>query len=227
MDRATAEKLLEKVKNDYNQIAEEFSQSRDKLWPEFENFLQYIKPEMRVLDLGCGNGRLYELLKDIGINYTGIDNSARLIQLAQERWEKEPKLLFKVGDVLSLEEPTNNYDSVLLIAVLQHIPSKQLRLRSLQNIKNILKPEGLLIITNWNLWQRKYRKYIFYNWVKKILQVSRLDFNDTLIPWRDTLNRYYHAFTKKETYFLLNKSGFDVVSDHSTQNNIVTVAHKH
>ena len=43
------------------------------------------KKRQRVLDFGCGNGRLFELFKGRNIAYTGIDQSGGLITHARMR----------------------------------------------------------------------------------------------------------------------------------------------
>jgi ubiquinone/menaquinone biosynthesis C-methylase UbiE len=72
------------VKNFYNIQAEKFSQTRNKLWPEFfyikqevEKLLQ-IREKIRVLELGCGDGRVFRYLNELfpdRIEYTGVDIS--------------------------------------------------------------------------------------------------------------------------------------------------------
>lgn len=229
MKDEVAQKILEKVKRDYEYMADEFSESRNAPWPEFEMFKKYIKPGMKVLDLGCGNGRLYKSLKDTGIIYAGIDNCARLIKLAQEQWQtaSDPRPTFKTGDILNTKIETNCFDIVFFIAVLHQIPSQKLQLQALNNIHQILKKDGLLIMTNWNLWQKKYKKYVTKNNLKKTISLSKLDFNDALIPWKETkIKRYYHAFTEKELSHLLQESHFKTIENTTTERNIVTIAKK-
>lgn len=61
MKTETAQKILEKTKRDYEQLAEEFSNTRANLWFELQELAKYVKGGDKILDLGCGNGRLYEL----------------------------------------------------------------------------------------------------------------------------------------------------------------------
>lgn len=63
----------------YNQFASEFNKSRQNLWPELLEFKKYLKNGIKILDLGCGNGRLISLLKDYEIYYIGSDISVFLI----------------------------------------------------------------------------------------------------------------------------------------------------
>src|SRR5438874_1278671 len=56
-----------------------------------------------VLDVGCGLGDLYKLLKekDISVNYTGIDIVPDFISKAQEHY---PEAIFKCQDIFDIEE---------------------------------------------------------------------------------------------------------------------------
>ena len=86
MNIEVAKKLLEKTKNDYEKIAIGFNETRGRA-PHFRSDLEqlvgYVSEGNKVLDLGSGNGRLYELLKDKKIDYLGIDNCASLVLKAK------------------------------------------------------------------------------------------------------------------------------------------------
>ena len=79
MDRDYAQYLLKKTRQDYNLIAPQFSSTRRFVWRGLESLAKYILSREKVLDLGCGNGRLLQIFKDIDIDYTGIDGSQKLI----------------------------------------------------------------------------------------------------------------------------------------------------
>ena len=207
MDREYAEYLLKKTKEDYNLIAEDFSRTRWNIWAEFGIFRDYAKDGDRVLDIGCGNGRLLELLKDKNIEYIGIDSSEKLIAIAQKRY---PSKKFLVADALNLPFPTDNFDIVFLIAILHHIPSRAFRLKILQEANRVLKPNGLLILTAWDIWRKEAISQILrYSFLKSIGK-SKLDFRDVFVPWGKKVNRYYHYFTKKELLKLIEGGGFTI-----------------
>lgn len=228
MNSKYAQYLIKKTKNDYNRIADQFSQTRSKPWPEFLEFKKYVKQGDRILDLGCGNGRLWNFLRDQQIDYTGLDISEKLIDQAKQRYQSSidnPKFL--VGDILKLPLANQEFDLVFCIATLHHIPSQQLRQQVLGEINRVLKPGGLLIMTNWNLCQKKYwgqhLKYI----MRKIFGRSKLDFGDLFIPWKNSqgeilAQRYCHAFRARELSELVSSAGFEIIDQYYSKKEIRT-----
>ena len=178
MDKQTQKNLLEIVKRNYEEIAEDFNETRKKyLWPELLQLTRDIKDGDKILDVGCGSGRLLEALKDKKINYLGVDTSEKLIKLAEERY-KAAGFEFQVRDILELSKiPEINFDYVFCVAVLHHLPGEDLRLASLKQLKNKIKPEGKIIITVWNLWSReKLRKIIIRTELLKLFNKLKLIF---------------------------------------------------
>ncbi|MCX6739802.1 MAG: class I SAM-dependent methyltransferase [Candidatus Parcubacteria bacterium] len=230
MKRETAIKIIKSNKILYNEIAKDFSQTRYDIWPEFEYFKGYLHDGQEVMDLGCGNGRLLELLKDYKVDYLGVDFSENLIREAQAKW---PDKKFKVADLAELGNSKEKFDLIFCVATLHHIPSDKLRQQILVNIKNSLKPDGKLLMTNWNLWQSKYLKYIIKHTLLKLtdpykeingIDAGELDLQDVFIPWRKKSYRYVHAFTELNIASLLKKTGFEIIKNVSNTRNIITIA---
>jgi len=208
MDKLYAQKILNKTREDYNLIAEDFSRTRQNLWAELNIFKDIIKDNNKVLDAGCGNGRLLELFKDKKIEYTGIDISENLIKIAKE---SHPEINFLVADNLNLPFSDNSFDKVFSIAVLHTIPSRELRSKVLLEIKRVLKPEGNLILTVWDIKNKEKIKLFFKTLFFKLLGRSKLDFGDALVSWADKTERYYHFFKEKELYGVVEKTGFKII----------------
>lgn len=229
MKRKTALKILDDVRQSYNLIAEDFSRTRNSVWEEFKPLAEYIKRGDKVLDLGCGNGRFIEFFQDKNIEYVGIDNSQKLIEIARQ---KHPNGNFQIFDGLKIPFPDDYFDAIFCIAVLHHIPGNQLRQEFLEEARRVLKSGGKLILSTWYLWQ----KYTFWNLLfkftlKKLIGKSPLDFFDIMEPWGKISERYFHNFRKGELKRLVEKCGFEIekffVLKRGPENkNLVVIARK-
>lgn len=238
MNKKKAEELLKKGREDYNLIAGHFSQTRKYLWEDFKYFGEYVKAGDRVLDAGCGNGRLSEIFQKIKVDYIGLDSSPNLIRLAKRLY---PEYKFIVGEITNLPFAENSFAAVFSVAVFQHLPSRKLRLRALKDIYRVLRPGGFFIMTNWNLWQGQFRGLRFKYNFKKIFGLNKMDFNDFLKAWKSPAGeilaeRYLHAYRLEEIEKLLSESGFKILKNYFSRkgqpalkveaHNIITIAQK-
>lgn len=223
MKESTAKQLLQSVKDSYNQIANEFSDTRNHSWNEFKYFKRFLSKDAEIIDLGCGNGRLNEFLDSYYLgqnyNYIGIDNSTGLLKNAQKKY---PGKVFLPGDQIEIPVSENQADLIFNIAAFHHIPSRSLRLKALAEMNRVLKPQGKLIITVWMLFQRKYLLENFKAWLKFLVTLGKFAPNDLFIPWKNgsgkkLANRYYHSFLPGELKKLLQESGFKIIEDFSVK----------
>ena len=228
MNPSYAKYLIEKTKDYFDKNVDSFSGSRNRLWPEFEELKKYMKGGEKILDLGCGNGRLFELFKNRNVKYTGVDTSVEFIERAREKYGD----YFVVADAFNLPFSDNSFDSIWAIAFFHHIPSKQLRLKILKEIKRVLKKDVKIIATCWNFYQLHYLRILLKFTFRKLFGLSRLDFKDVLLsPKKLKIQRYYHAFTKKELKKLFQKAGFKIeelryLKRNGKKTNILIVATK-
>lgn len=218
MDKQTQKQLLNIVKKGYSNNAEKFSETRKKqlspLWDELLKIVGDIKPDSRILDVGCGNGRLLKAIGEKKVEYLGIDNSERMVALAKEL---HPEQRFLVNEVLELSKiPEINFDYVFFVAVLHHLPGEDLRVAALKQLKNKVSDNGRIIIVNWNFWHhKKLRKLIWRYAILKIFKKNNFDFGDILFQgWQDDKGggseRYYHAFTKRGLRKIAKKAGLKI-----------------
>jgi ubiquinone/menaquinone biosynthesis C-methylase UbiE len=204
------------VASGYDAIAVDFSRTRSKMWPEVARYAAMVPDGAKVLDLGCGNGRLYQEFagRAIGsqVDYHGIDVSAGLITEAK-RLHPEATEKFAVGTAVYLSFANEEFDQVFSIAVWHHLPSNEVRMKALQEVARVLKSGGTLVLTSWNLWQPKY-------WTKHLMGIQKLftrpghyEFGDIDIPWEDGTKfmRYCHAYSLCQLRRLLQQSGFSVL----------------
>lgn len=208
MDDLTAKTLFNQVKEIYNQIAADFSQTRSYNWEEMKRIAGLANKWERVLDLGCGNGRLSELFDD-SVKYFGIDNSENLIALAQKKY---PGKKFEKFDGLKLPFADNFFNKVYCVAVFHHIPGKKMRRQFLKEIKRVLRQDGKLILTVWFVKNYpKARSHLRKQNLKKLMGLSNMDFGDVLLPWgKQGHKRYIHFFNEKELAKEIKQVGFNI-----------------
>lgn len=230
MKREYAEYILNKTTQDYNLIGDEFSRTRQVPWGEIRFLVDdYAASGDKILDIGCGNGRLLEFLLEMKTDYIGIDNSEKLIEIARKKY---PAAKFQTADALKLPFPDNYFNKVYSIAVLHHIPSRELRLRFCEEAKRILKPGGLFILTVWKFHKLHDLVLVLKYVVLKAIGRSKLDFGDIFEPWGQKVERYYHWFFRRELERLVSCAGFKVQKDGIAKNkrgnrqNVFLVAEK-
>lgn len=194
----------------YGQIAKDFDQTRQQPWSGWQQLLPLIEKsfpeELRVLDVGCGNGRfanfLQQSLPNHQVEYFGIDSSEELLSKA-----KEQTLLstakFAYHDLLHVDLATldQSFDLIVMFGVLHHIPSFELRQQLLLQLSKVLSPNGLLVFTAWqfdtlpNILERS--KLLA---AKHQIETTDLEPNDFLLDWQRGSHaiRYCHLTSDEE-----------------------------
>jgi ubiquinone/menaquinone biosynthesis C-methylase UbiE len=233
MDKEVVNKILKEMEAGYDLMAEKFSQTRKFFWRGTEFISNYAKEGDRILDYGCGNGRLLELfiLRAKLSEYTGVDVSQELIKTAKDKYGAGNIKFQKISGLGSLPFSNDFFNITYSIAVFHHLPSKELRIETVKELYRVTKPGGYIIITVWNLWQWNYIKNIFQNYINKLIYGCKLDWNDCYITFKnnqgDVFNRYHHAFTKRELKKLFSQTGFEVEKcDIINSRNILIIAKK-
>jgi len=107
---------------------------------------RYIKGK-EVLDLSCGTGYGSRILYDSGAKkVVGVDISSETINFAYAKY-KVNGLEFKVGNVLNIDFPENYFDVITCFETIEHVQNQK---KALMELRRILKPMGLLIISSPN-----------------------------------------------------------------------------
>ena len=208
MNKEYAKKLIDKTIDDYTRIADLWSSKRWRLTGDLVELKKYAGPGAKVLDFGCGNGRLSELFLNTEIDYLGVDPSEGLIDIAKNKY---PEAKFTVlNDNLS---GTKEFDTIYCLTVIHHVAGKDNRKKFVRRLLDLLKDNGTLVISTWNLstTPKDYRRKLISK-----LKNPRLDWGDIFYPFKNSLgeievDRYIHAFSFKEFKKILTESGFEII----------------
>lgn len=114
-----------------------------------------------LLDVGCGLGHLYPLVKNKVENYLGVDNSIAMVDMARKL---QPNAKFQLGDIYDLSR-FGQYDSVCCLSLLLHLPNSDKPIEGMW--KHAVKCLILSVSLSTAIKQekRKYKDgYVIYRW---------------------------------------------------------------
>jgi 2-polyprenyl-3-methyl-5-hydroxy-6-metoxy-1,4-benzoquinol methylase len=109
-------------------------------WSEIEYFLKHIdfSRSNRVLDVGCGNGRLLEYIGQDQVEYIGMDSSEMMLEEAKKL---HPERIFFLLDMTRIDRIVlKEFDTIFFIASFHHLENASTRKTVLEKTKQLLKP---------------------------------------------------------------------------------------
>ena len=208
MDAATRTALRQINRDFYSRHAADFDRTRDPGgWPGWRRVAETAAPPtdtpLRVLDLGCGNGRFALFLEHNSelrgrqpFTYVGIDLSSELIDHARTATADLDHIRFEVDDI---EECTVNraaYDLVTLFGVLHHLPGFGSRRRALERAASAVAPNGLVAFTCWQFVDDPRFEKRRLDWSEEAsIDPAELEPGDHLLRWgpaESGARRYCH-----------------------------------
>ena len=137
------ESLTQKIQNDFDCIALNEQQG----WNHNSHYHRFLLKQLplkckTILDIGCGTGEFSRLLAKRADRVVAIDLSPNMIEVAKRKSQQYPNIDFQVADVLQWDFPSHEFDAIVSIATVHHLPVEKL----LPKLKAALKPGGKLVI---------------------------------------------------------------------------------
>ena len=190
-------------------LTDEFIYGRYQIFEEVKKDLKSLKPNSKVLDLGCGTGHLTKYIKDMGFEVIGLDPSLKMLELANKNFKN---LSFIEGISAKLPFEDNFFDYVVSIEVLRYLNPKDVE-KTYEEIFRVLKPKGFFNVTHVN----KYAfdiYFIFYH-IKKIIVKAK----------RGRYHNCYFTDNNKEKKLIKN-IGFKKVKSIGRMDATIRIAYK-
>jgi ubiquinone/menaquinone biosynthesis C-methylase UbiE len=101
----------------------------------------------RLLEVGCGPAVMTPELLAMGFEVQGIDVSSEMVRRAGQRMAGHPlekRCRFALGDVERLQYPSNTFNAVVCMGVLEYLPRYG---RALAEMCRVLVPGGIVVLT--------------------------------------------------------------------------------
>jgi len=175
------------VRRTYDRIAEHFSQTRAYPWPEVEEFLADRSGAVG-LDVGCGNGRHTELLAERCDRALGVDVSREILRTAIERAaNRDVAFGLAQADAAALPVGDDRVDLATYVATLPHLPTRERRRASLDELARVLTDDGRALVSAWSTAHDRF---------------DETEGFDTTVAWTlpggETVDRFYHIYDPDE-----------------------------
>ncbi len=214
MIRSTIQQLNQLNQDFYKQVAVSFDQTRQYSWQGRFKLLPHIRKinqPIKVLDIGCGNGRFAGFLdeKQLQFSYHGVDSSSQLLEIAKDSLN-ELSVKFQLNQLDVVEELLNDsltsslnqkYDLIVAFGLMHHLPSFKVRQKFFINISRLLfDANSLAVVTAWQFAADKRFENKHADPSKADLSKDQLERNDYILGWKDhpTAFRYCHFVDDKE-----------------------------
>ncbi len=142
-------KIYEPVIKEYSRLAKAY----DKRWAFYTEATtgetikrRKLQPSDRLLDVGCGTGALLHRLSEThpADHLFGIDPVPGMLAMAKHRLP--PIVELREGLAEQLPYSSGQFDVVICCNMFHYVREPVV---ALQEIKRVLRPSGLLIITDW------------------------------------------------------------------------------
>lgn len=98
-----------------------------------------------ILEVGCGAGRFTEILLDLGSVVYSIDHS-NAVEVNASNFPISNNHYIVQGDIGSIPYPTQAFDVVFCLGVIQHTPDPE---KTIRNLIDQVKPGGWLVIDHY------------------------------------------------------------------------------
>ncbi len=198
----------DKIKEVFDKISHDFSETRRYPWPEVVEYLKNEKEKNLSMDLGCGNGRHMKELKKSSKKVIGLDFSSKMINRARKNISlskfNSNDFYFVQGDISYLPFKKNIFVRVLLIATLHHVPNKKERKNCLNEMYRVMKKGSDALISVWAIEHNEF------NGKREKIRKNNFDY---YVEWQSKgikEKRFYHIYNRDNFSELLQNTKFQI-----------------
>ncbi len=122
----------------------------------------HLRPEMTILEIGCGTGYFTRELTRRGADIVAIDVSPDLLEIAKAKYSA-PNVRYEIQNACALTYADAMFDSVVGSSILHHLEIEE----ALREIYRVLKPGGTIYFTEPNMLNPQIAMQKNIPWIKR------------------------------------------------------------
>ncbi|MGB9928675.1 MAG: class I SAM-dependent methyltransferase [Methanosarcina sp.] len=142
----------------YDIVVAPFSGVREKV-VDFTN----AQKDSKILDVATGTGKQAFAFAKKGYEVIGIDISEPMLNVAKKK-NKYKNAKFEIADATNLPFADNNFDVSSISFALHDMPFS-IREKVLKEMVRVTKPEGIIVIADYDLPKNKIAKFFVYYFI--------------------------------------------------------------
>jgi len=184
---------------------------------------KYIKRDHKILECGCGLGRVLKHYYYQGYNIEGIELNSNAVKMLLN---EDPMIPVKMGNVLSIPYADGEFDVVMAFGVVSCLEQIQDRDRALNELRRVTKKGGLLccsvncdnvarsifrMLKTYESFVKKSEKF-FYSWCYKKNEFAKIlsELGFEIVEVQPSITRaplyMYFPFMRESRQFDLSKA---------------------
>jgi ubiquinone/menaquinone biosynthesis C-methylase UbiE len=179
--------------------------------------VRHLSPPGRLLDLGCGTGRLLIPFARRGFWTVGVDLSAEMLKVAGEKATAAGVTIERVRanlvDLSAFDDQSFDY-AACLFSTLGMVQGLDHRRRVVAHVYRLLRPGGKFVLhvhNRWfNWWSRQMRWWLVKDCLRS-LTGSPSAGDHVMPPHQGIAGLTLHLFTRREAVRLLREAGFRIL----------------
>lgn len=185
----------ERTRRHFNATAEDYSNTHDGRFvqPMYAALISELEEisSGRLLDIGCGNGDFFELIKDKGLELHGVDLAENMVRVARQRYGAIAEII--LADAENLPYQDGMFDIIICNASFHHYTNPK---AVLAQMRRVLKDNGMVLIGD--------------PWLPQPLRGLMNYFT------KYSHEGDYHFYGKKEMKILMAECGLELISSRRT-----------
>ncbi len=179
-----------------------------KIFRDEKNYLDsHVRKNSKVLEVGCGDGRILNDIIHLTKNLTGIDHDIKAVEAAKTNFKNVPEVKIILVEAKEMPFKDNEFDTLTCMLNLANFGANKVKI--LKEMRRVLKPNGKIVMSVYSedAFQERMKLY------KKVkIGIKEIHGTTVLLDFEGNLEDHTsEQFSKNQLMELFNKTNLKVL----------------